>query len=47
MTDYDKDLRSIQQARRMVTAARDAQREWAWANQAQVDKVCAAMADAA
>ncbi len=47
MTDYDKDLRSIQQARRMVTAAREAQREWAWADQAQVDKVCAAMADAA
>lgn len=47
MADYDKDLRSIQQARRMVEAARRAQQEWATASQEQVDRVCAAMADAA
>lgn len=43
----DKDLRSIQQARTMVLAARQAQLEWAKASQEQVDRVCAAMADAA
>jgi acetaldehyde dehydrogenase (acetylating) len=47
MTEFDKDLRSIQQARQMVTAARDAQRIWAQATQQEVDKVCAAMMEAA
>ena len=43
----DKDLRSIQEARDLMVAARDAQRIWAKASQAQVDRVCAAMAQAA
>ena len=47
MAEFDKDLRSIQQAREMVTAARDAQRQWSEATQEQVDRVCQAMADAA
>ncbi|MBN2502494.1 MAG: aldehyde dehydrogenase family protein [Anaerolineales bacterium] len=47
MAEMDKDLRSIQQARDMVTAARQAQQQWAVATQEQVDRVCAAMADAA
>jgi acetaldehyde dehydrogenase (acetylating) len=44
---HDKDLLSIQQARTMVLAARQAQLEWAKASQEQVDRVCAAMAEAA
>ncbi len=47
MSEFDKDLRSIQQARQMVLAAREAQKEWAWATQEQVDRVCAAMAEVA
>jgi acetaldehyde dehydrogenase (acetylating) len=47
MTELDKDLRSIQQARSMVTAAREAQKVWANATQQQVDRVCEAMAEAA
>ncbi len=47
MVDIDKDLLSIQQARSMAVAARDAQRLWARANQEQVDRVCEAMAEAA
>ncbi|HKJ26280.1 MAG TPA: aldehyde dehydrogenase family protein [Anaerolineales bacterium] len=47
MTEFDKDLRSIQQARSMVTAARQAQQTWANATQQQVDLVCEAMAEAA
>ena len=47
MSDYDKDLKSIQQARDLVTAAREAQKLWANATQEQVDRVCAAMADVA
>ena len=47
MASFDSDLRSIQQARTLVVAARDAQRQWATANQGEVDRVCAAMADAA
>ncbi|MDH5506661.1 MAG: aldehyde dehydrogenase family protein [Anaerolineae bacterium] len=47
MAEMDKDLLSIQQARSMVTAARDAQRIWAKATQEEVDRVCAAMAEAA
>ncbi len=43
----DKDLLSIQQARQMAVAARDAQRIWHNATQEQVDRVCAAMVDAA
>lgn len=47
MTVYDKDLVSIQQARQMVTEAHAAQQIWAQADQAMVDRVCAAMAEAA
>ena len=47
MADMDKDLRSIQQARDLLTASRAAQEKWAWATQEEVDRVCAAMADAA
>ncbi len=43
----DPDLLSIQEARTLVTTARDAQRIWGNATQEQVDRVCAAMADAA
>ncbi len=47
MTDeYDSDLRSIQEARRLAEACRTAQREFAKASQAEVDRICAAMADA-
>ncbi|MBI3160048.1 MAG: aldehyde dehydrogenase family protein [Chloroflexi bacterium] len=47
MTELDKDLRSIQQARQMVEKARAAQLVWAKATQQQIDKVCEAMAQAA
>jgi acetaldehyde dehydrogenase (acetylating) len=47
MTLTDKDLLSIQEARQMVEQAYSAQQVWAKASQAQVDRVCAAMADAA
>jgi acetaldehyde dehydrogenase (acetylating) len=44
--EYDSDLRSVQEARRLVVACRKAQREFADASQAEVDRICAAMADA-
>ncbi len=43
----DKDLASIQEARELAAAAYEAQRVWAKASQEQVDRVCAAMAEAA
>jgi len=43
----DKDLLSIQEARQMAEQAYQAQQVWAKASQAQVDRVCATMADAA
>ncbi len=43
----DKDLASIQEARELANAARQAQLTWANATQEQVDKVCSAMAEAA
>jgi acetaldehyde dehydrogenase (acetylating) len=43
----DKDLLSLQEARQMAEGAYAAQQIWAKASQAQVDRVCAAMADAA
>src|SRR5512135_3845228 len=43
---YDKDLSSIQEARDLVQAAYNAWQEWSHASQEQVDRVCAAMADA-
>jgi acetaldehyde dehydrogenase (acetylating) len=46
-SDCDRDLRSIQEARRLATTAREAQREFAFASQEEVDRICAAMTDAA
>ncbi|GAA1542222.1 aldehyde dehydrogenase family protein [Nocardioides humi] len=45
--DLDPDLRSIQEARDRAVAAREAQRAFQHAEQADVDRICAAMADAA
>src|SRR5512146_1986799 len=42
----DKDLASIQEARDLVTAAHTAWQSWSKASQDQVDRVCAAMAQA-
>ena len=44
---FDLDLQSIQEARHLAMACREAQRRWALADQATVDRVCKAMADAA
>ena len=43
----DKDLVSIQEARSLAEAAYRAQQAWGHASQVEVDRVCAAMADAA
>lgn len=45
-TELDTDLRSIQEARDLAVACREAQRSFAHATQQDVDRVCAAMADA-
>ena len=47
MAELDKDLLSIQEARTLATQARDAQRKFLHATQAEVDRICAAMAQAA
>ena len=47
MADFDKDLQSIQEARTLAVQARDAQRKFMSATQAEVDRICAAMAQAA
>jgi len=47
MPELDKDLLSIHEARNMVLKSREAQKLWAKATQAEVDRVCEAMADAA
>src|SRR5512145_1317076 len=47
MAELDKDLLSIQEARALATQARDAQRKFLHATQAEVDRICAAMAQAA
>ena len=47
MTLTDKDLLSIQEARQMAERAYAAQQVWAKASQAQVDRVCEAMAETA
>lgn len=47
MTEIDKDLLSIQEARTLATQAREAQRKFLHATQAEVDRICAAMAQAA
>jgi acetaldehyde dehydrogenase (acetylating) len=44
---FDLDLQSIQEARRLAVASREAQRQFATASQETVDRVCQAMADAA
>jgi acetaldehyde dehydrogenase (acetylating) len=45
--EYDPDLQSIQEARTLAVAAREAQRQFMHASQAEVDRICAAMAEAA
>jgi acetaldehyde dehydrogenase (acetylating) len=47
MSELDNDLLSIQEARNLANAAHEAQRQFLHMSQAQVDRVCAAMADAA
>ena len=47
MAEFDKDLLSIQEARTLATQARDAQRKFLIATQADVNRICAAMAQAA
>ena len=47
MPELDTDLRSIQEVRNLAVAARNAQREFFHFTQEQVDKICAAMAEAA
>ena len=47
MPDFDNDLQSIQEARTLANNARKAQLQWMKASQAEVDRVCAAMAEAA
>jgi acetaldehyde dehydrogenase (acetylating) len=47
MTELDKDLASIQEARDLTVQANEAWKVWSKASQEQVDRVCAAMAEAA
>ncbi len=47
MADYDNDLQSIQEARTLANNARQAQLKWMHASQVEVDRACAAMAEAA
>ena len=47
MPDLDTDLKSIQEVRSLAVSARAAQRQLLSATQEQVDRVCAAMAEAA
>lgn len=47
MPTFDKDLQSIQEARDLATKAFEAWKTWSTASQEQVDRVCAAMAEAA
>ena len=44
--DFDNDLASIQESRDLVAAAHEAWKSWSRASQEQVDRVCAAMAEA-
>ncbi|NLG98736.1 MAG: aldehyde dehydrogenase family protein [Chloroflexi bacterium] len=44
---FDLDLQSIQEARSLAAACREAQRQFATASQAEVDRICEAMAEAA
>lgn len=47
VSNMDADLRSVQQARDLATASREAMRAFQFASQEQVDKICQAMVDAA
>ena len=47
MAEIDNDLLSIQEARTLAVAAREAQKQFMRASQAEVDRICAAMAEAA
>ena len=47
MPDFDSDLQSIQEARNLANAARQAQLQFLHASQAEVDRICAAIAEAA
>jgi acetaldehyde dehydrogenase (acetylating) len=47
MVEIDNDLLSIQEARTLAVAAHSAQRQFLSASQIEVDRVCAAMAEAA
>ncbi len=47
MADLDNDLLSIQEARTLAVQAREAQQKFLHATQAEVDRICAAMAQAA
>lgn len=47
MAEFDIDLQSIQEVRRLCERARAAQREFLNYSQEQVDRICAAMAEAA
>lgn len=47
MTELDNDLLSIQEARTLAVQAREAQKKFLHATQAQVDRICEAMAQAA
>ncbi|MCX7309005.1 MAG: aldehyde dehydrogenase family protein [Afipia sp.] len=47
MTNFDKDLKAVQQARHLADRCREAQREFAKATAATVDAVCAAASKAA
>ena len=46
MSELDADLISMQEARTLALAAKAAQAQWARATQEEVDRVCAAMAEA-
>ena len=47
MSISDKDLVSIQESRQMVEQAYQSQQQWRLASQEQVDRVCAAISEAA
>lgn len=47
VTNMDPDLRSVQQARDLASAAREAMRSFQFASQQQVDQICQAMVTAA
>ena len=47
MAEFDLDLQSIQEARTLAVAAREAQQQFLRASQAEVDRICAAMVEAA